>query len=297
MSSPVHYSKDLDAALMYAPPWARKTNGEAGFIADLPVSSPPTSPDEEYVEPNFVGDREMRSLRHRLSLDPEIVPEPPRTISRGLRLGRIALRLSLVAAAAALVAWTVSSLPVNVVKSRMMQAAAATTAFTATAVKLLDFRAVIATPVVRAAPRVSAAPIAVQAPPKLAAVPQVAEPPRPRQARLPVTERQAQAAPDPEKTLTLSADEIAMLVKRGKDYLIDGDISSARLLLRRATDAGSAEAALALGSTFDPAVIERLGAIGVQADAAKAREWYQRAAKLGLTQPSGQLANVDAFGR
>jgi TPR repeat protein len=96
----------------------------------------------------------------------------------------------------------------------------------------------------------------------------------------------------PAQSLEPAADEIEMLVKRGKDDLTNGDISSARLLLRRAAEAGSAEAALALGSTFDPAVVQRLGAIGVRVDRAKAREWYQKAAALGSKLASPQLGNL-----
>jgi hypothetical protein len=45
----------------------------------------------------------------------------------------------------------------------------------------------------------------------------------------------------------LDNDEIAMLVTRGKDFLKDGDLASARLLFRRAAAAGDAEATFILG--------------------------------------------------
>ena len=95
-----------------------------------------------------------------------------------------------------------------------------------------------------------------------------------------------------DKTIVLGTDEIAALVKRGKDFIATGDFASARLLLRRAAAAGSAEAALALGATFDPFVIRKLGAIGIQPDVDQAREWYQRAAALGSAAASRQLANL-----
>ena len=88
-----------------------------------------------------------------------------------------------------------------------------------------------------------------------------------------------------------------MLVKRGKDLLLNGDIVSTRLLLQRAADAGNAEAALVLGSTFDPAVIARLGAVGVEADAVKARKWYEKAAALGSNSASQKIANFAEAGR
>ena len=72
----------------------------------------------------------------------------------------------------------------------------------------------------------------------------------------------------------LDADEIAALVKRGQDFATNGDLVSARLLLRRAAEAGSAEAAQALGETFDPVVFQRLHVIGIEPDAAMAQKWY-----------------------
>ena len=88
------------------------------------------------------------------------------------------------------------------------------------------------------------------------------------------------------------SEEIATLIKRGKDLLDNGDLSAARLLLRRAADAGSAEGALMLGSTFDPVALQRLGAIGARPDLVKARQWYQRAAELGSSAASQQLADL-----
>jgi hypothetical protein len=93
--------------------------------------------------------------------------------------------------------------------------------------------------------------------------------------------------------LVLDADEITALVKRGKDFVTNGDLVSARLLLRRAAEAGSAEAALALGETFDPLVFQRLHVIGIEPDAASAQKWYQRAAELGSAAASQHLAKPD----
>jgi TPR repeat protein len=102
------------------------------------------------------------------------------------------------------------------------------------------------------------------------------------------------AAAAPPVTLSLASDEIAMLLKRGKDAFSTGDLAAARLLLRRAAEAGSAEAALALGATFDPLVIRRLGAIGAAPDAAQARQWYQKAVALGSTTASQPLSQLEA---
>jgi hypothetical protein len=100
------------------------------------------------------------------------------------------------------------------------------------------------------------------------------------------------AAPAPRPAVTLDNDEIVRLIARGKDLLNDGDFAAARLLFERAANAGSADAALALGSTYDPLVIKRLGAVAVTPDLAKAKKWYQFAADHGSAAASVQLANL-----
>ena len=49
-----------------------------------------------------------------------------------------------------------------------------------------------------------------------------------------------------------------VLLKGGKDLIASGDISAARLMLKRAADANDAEAALALAATYDPFVLREL---------------------------------------
>ena len=100
--------------------------------------------------------------------------------------------------------------------------------------------------------------------------------------------------PDNRAALRLDSGELEMLVKRGNEFIANGDLAAARLLLRRAAEAGSAEAALAVGATFDPVVMQRLGAIGTTPDIAQARQWYQRAAELGSNAALQRLAGLDA---
>ena len=97
--------------------------------------------------------------------------------------------------------------------------------------------------------------------------------------------------------MRLDAKEIATLVNRGTDSLKSGDVSSARLLLRRAAEAGSASGALILGTTFDPLVIQQLGAFGVVPDVAQARQWYEKAAELGSDAASQRLAKLPQTGQ
>jgi Sel1 repeat len=120
----------------------------------------------------------------------------------------------------------------------------------------------------------------------------VARPEAPPPAAVP----QARSEPQPQShavVLHLDPAEIATLLKRGQDCLKNGDLVAARLLLGRAAAAGSADGAFALAQTFDPGVIARIGAVGVRPDPAKAREWYQKAAQLGSSLATQQLANFE----
>jgi hypothetical protein len=87
----------------------------------------------------------------------------------------------------------------------------------------------------------------------------------------------------------LDREEIAALVKRGQDFIANGDLASARLVLRRAADGGDAQAALLLGSTYDPATFKRLRVVGAGSDPEQARAWYQRAAELGSAEAARRL--------
>jgi len=116
----------------------------------------------------------------------------------------------------------------------------------------------------------------------------------PAPAAAPAQSAPAQAVPQtaPKPVVVLDQNEINTLIRRGKSLLNDGDFSGARVLFERAANAGSAEAALALGSTYDPNVINRLGALMVKPDIESARKWYQLVAERGSAAASLQLANL-----
>jgi hypothetical protein len=99
----------------------------------------------------------------------------------------------------------------------------------------------------------------------------------------------AVAAVDPE--------EVAILLDRGKAFLARGDLAAARLLLRRAAEAGDAQAALLLGSSFDPVALKQLDVVGAVADSAQARAWYQRAAELGSADAARRLDGLGGSAR
>jgi hypothetical protein len=156
-----------------------------------------------------------------------------------------------------------------------------------------DDQAVSPETVLAAPPSNSAAPksSAVIAPP-----PAKLEPDRPEMATpatspvpAPLAAATATVAPEPRPSPSLSPDEIASLVKRGRDLIALGDIASARLVLTHVAETGDAEASLMLAGTYDPAVLASLRAIGVQGDPAKARAWYAKAAGLGSLEASQRL--------
>jgi hypothetical protein len=91
--------------------------------------------------------------------------------------------------------------------------------------------------------------------------------------------------------------EVADLLASGRTFLIIGDVTGARLAFRRAAESGDAEAALALGGTFDPLVLRSLGAVGVAADPATARSWYQKAAALGSRNAPERLNHLAGSAR
>jgi hypothetical protein len=99
------------------------------------------------------------------------------------------------------------------------------------------------------------------------------------------------AAPAPQ-VRRIDPDELAGLLTRAKSLLAVGDIASARLLLERAADAQEAEAALMLGTTYDPQVLGNQDMRSITPDPAKARHWYQKAATLGSADARRRLSQI-----
>jgi hypothetical protein len=87
----------------------------------------------------------------------------------------------------------------------------------------------------------------------------------------------------------LDPNEIVSSLKRGDALIASGDLAAARLVLRRAADAGDARAAMTLAETYDPAILEKLGVHGVVPDLAMARGWYEKAKQFGATEATQRL--------
>jgi hypothetical protein len=105
-------------------------------------------------------------------------------------------------------------------------------------------------------------------------------PPPPAERQLDGIRAAPPIAPPPAQR-KLDQEEIAVLLKRGKDLIANGDLAAARLVLQRAANANDAEAALALGATYDPYVLRALKVYGFKADPVMARVWYEKASELG----------------
>jgi hypothetical protein len=87
----------------------------------------------------------------------------------------------------------------------------------------------------------------------------------------------------------LPAAELASLRRRGKEFVANGVVAAARLVFQRAAEACDTDAAFALGATYDPIMLRKLGTRTLTPDVATARAWYERAKKLGSLEASTQL--------
>jgi TPR repeat protein len=100
-------------------------------------------------------------------------------------------------------------------------------------------------------------------------------------------------APARSPTRQHDAAEIALMMKAGAEFMMNGDVAGARLLYQRAAEAGEAMAAFALAETYDPLVLRKLNTRGgVAADVALAHRWYEKAKDLGSTMAPERLERL-----
>ena len=88
----------------------------------------------------------------------------------------------------------------------------------------------------------------------------------------------------------LDTEKIKLLMKQGDEFIRAGDVVAARMVFQRAAQAGEADAAMAVGATYDPIILAKLAVVGVAPDGDKARAWYQRAESLGSGEATRRLA-------
>lgn len=72
-----------------------------------------------------------------------------------------------------------------------------------------------------------------------------------------------------------------ILFDKAYDQFKKGDVAGARAVFEYLAMKGDATAAIAMGETYDPAVLSKLFVKGLHADQAKATSWYRKAEQLG----------------
>ncbi|MGE7472443.1 hypothetical protein ACQKLX_23610 [Bosea sp. NPDC003192] len=88
--------------------------------------------------------------------------------------------------------------------------------------------------------------------------------------------------------------EAMRLIARASALLGQGDIGSARVVLERAAEMGSARASFMLAETYDPRILSAWGTYGTRGEIARARELYARAQVGGIQEAKDR---VDALPR
>jgi hypothetical protein len=313
MSSPTDRIYDPSDPSPYAPRWVRDAPRGQRRIPIRPIESDIDGPDADDAD-NTLVHREpapplaaappvaadepfvIDDFRVPRSLDPGVVPDPwpaRRSRLRRSRLFGMLGRLALAGSAAAVVALVaVGKLSVPGTTGATEQAdnpIAFGSRFAGHAAKPQE-PPIVAEGESEPHPQVAlaqpSAPVPVAPVRAVANAPASVAPPAVNVVAPPAPEpASAPAAPalDPESP------EVAALVKRGQELAAAGDIAAARLTLRRAAEAHNAQAALALGATYDPTVLETLGIFGVTPDVAKARSWYEKAREYGSAEAPRRL--------
>jgi len=90
----------------------------------------------------------------------------------------------------------------------------------------------------------------------------------------------------------LDPSAIKDLIQNGDRLLGRGDVAAARAIYERAAALGSPQAALVLGSTYDPGRLWSLGVFGMVGNKDRARYWYQRADQLGHPEAKDRLKTL-----
>lgn len=80
-------------------------------------------------------------------------------------------------------------------------------------------------------------------------------------------------------------------------YLLfgNGDISAARSIFEYLVARGNADAAVAMGGTYDPLILRQLFVKGMMPDPEEARTWYRKAEELGSAEARGRLTALAEY--
>ncbi|HXF54979.1 MAG TPA: hypothetical protein VNK52_12730 [Hyphomicrobiaceae bacterium] len=104
--------------------------------------------------------------------------------------------------------------------------------------------------------------------------------------------------PDPqsaaeEQPLTPQQARALGFIARGQELFSEGNVSSARLLFKRAADTGLAYGALFLGQTYDPYELALYQVRGLGGDPAQAKYWYEKAYALGAPEADELIRRLE----
>jgi hypothetical protein len=326
MSSPIQKEptgRDRDAASMYAPPWARDPATDAAdkavgaaeklrtVLPPAPLLKEPELRARRREPAPFEGDIALRELRARSPLDPDAVPEPPVVGARRSTVALVARLSGAVALAGLAAVFLVSGsgsrqdtvdegakpfwsrlFGGNIMRETLSGTKPVEKVVERKAEPVTDRPVPMLERFAAATPSLEPPVTATQQPqaqavqqPQAQAVEPPAPPPAPPVAAAP-------AAPPEPPVRTMDREEIAALYKRGEQLIQQGDIAAARLMFSRAATAGDARSALALGASYDPDVLRKLGVLGVAANPELAREWYAKASGFGSREAAQRIETM-----
>jgi hypothetical protein len=80
---------------------------------------------------------------------------------------------------------------------------------------------------------------------------------------------------------------------QGLIALAKGDLSTARLYLCRAAEAGEPRAWFALADSYDPVVLAKLGVVGAPGDGQREKDYLAKAAAAGVVAAKDRMAALD----
>jgi outer membrane biosynthesis protein TonB len=133
----------------------------------------------------------------------------------------------------------------------------------------------------------SISPAALQPPAPAKPAPSLAE------TRATLAPQAALTPPPPAAAPATATDASARWSVRGLVALAKGDLSSARLYLTRAAEAGDPRAWVALADTYDPAMLTRLGVVVAPGDTQRAKDYLVKAAAAGVLAAKDRMAALD----
>jgi hypothetical protein len=232
----------------------------------------------------------------RLALDPECVPEPPQSQSDGRSYWKIALPAVGILSVVAVIAWIAVSIPSvrvllksDVVRARFLGSSVATDlAEQSTRTQPSNEQGGVSAKAAQESGNLQEPRSRFDLSEFTAVAPAPSVPVAPTRAPPSALNR---TIPD-FVTRQLDRDELASMLQRADDFIKSGDLSSARLLLKRGAEAGDVRATLTLAGTFDPNVLKTLGFQEGVADIAMARLWYDRAQRLDAPEAQRRLKEL-----